>query len=78
MRWAGAGNAQEKRAEHFHRRKKYGYEKKYQNGIGRFYSKLEANRTASDKISDGANNNWKEEKYSYETIVADDLKIIEK
>jgi len=78
VRWAGAGNAQEKRAEHFHRRKKYGYEKKYQNGIGRFYSKLEANRTASDKISDGANNNWKEEKYSYETIVADDLKIIEK
>lgn len=77
VRWANAGNAQEKYAETLHRIKKYGYEKKYQDGIGRFYSKLEANRTVSEKIFDSENNNYKEKYYDYRELVADDLEIIE-
>lgn len=77
IRWGNPGNAQEKHAEHFHKRKKYGYEKKYQEGIGRFYAKLEANRTHQDKISDEENTNYKEAFYSFEQLVADDKEIIE-
>lgn len=77
VRWGNPGNAQEKHAENFHRVKKYGYEKKYQNGIGRFYSKLEANRVHQDKIFDADNDNYKEDLYSFEQLVADDRQIIE-
>lgn len=78
VRWCNPGNSQEKRAEHFNRSKKYGYEKKYQEGIGRFYAKLEANRPKVDKIFDEDNNHYNEKNYSYEQLVADDLEIIEK
>ena len=76
VRWANPGNAQEKYAETMNRTKKYGYEKRYQEGIGRFYSKLEANRTHQDKVFDGNNDTYKEKTYSFEQLVADDLEMI--
>ncbi len=78
VRWCNPGNSQEKRAEHFNREKKYGYEKRYQEGIGRFYARLEANRPKTEKIFDEDNNNYKEKTYSFEELVADDLYVIEK
>ncbi|PKQ69358.1 hypothetical protein BZG01_00020 [Labilibaculum manganireducens] len=78
VRWCNPGNSQEKRAEHFNRAKKYGYEKKYQDGIGRFYSKLEANRPKQEKIFDEHNDNYKEKTFTFDELVADDLFIIEK
>ena len=77
VRWANPGNAQEKYAESMHRVKKYGYEKKYQDGIGRFYSKLEANRVKQEKIFDAENDNFKEKYYEYKELVADDLAVIQ-
>lgn len=78
VRWCNAGNSQEKWAETGNRVKKYGFEKRHQDGIGRFYAKLEANRTKSEKIFDADNDNYKEKTYPYEVLVADDLEIIEK
>lgn len=78
VRWANPGNAQEKYAETLNRVKKYGYEKRYQDGIGRFYSKLEANRTHQDKVFDAENNTYKEKKtYDFEELIADDRMIID-
>jgi len=73
VRWCNAGNSQEKRAEHFNKSKKYGYEKRYQEGIGRWYAKSEAHRTVVEKIFDGENNSFKERKFEYERLVEDDL-----
>ncbi|MEO9258571.1 MAG: hypothetical protein ABI207_09315 [Crocinitomicaceae bacterium] len=78
VRWCGAGNSQEKRAEHFNKAKKYGFEKRYQDGIGRWYAKSEAHRTIVEKVFDSENNNYKEKKYEYDELVADDREIIEK
>ena len=78
VRWCKPGNSQEKRAEHFNKVKKYGYEKRYQEGIGRWYARLEANRTRVDKVFDEDNNNYKEKTYTYEELVADDMEIIER
>ena len=77
VRWCNPGNSREKRAEHFNRAKKYGTEKKLQVGIGRWYSKLEANRPKIEKVYDELNDTYKEKSYSYEELVADDLKAIE-
>lgn len=77
VRWCNPGNSQEKRAEHFNREKKYGYEKRYQEGIGRFYARLEANRPRTEKVFDEDNDNYKEKTYSFEELVADDLAVIE-
>jgi hypothetical protein len=78
VRWCNPGNSQEKWAETGNRVKKYGYEKRYQDGIGRFYAKLEANRTKSEKIFDASNDNYREKTYSYDVLVADDMEIIAK
>lgn len=78
VRWAVAGNAQEKHAENFNKAKKYGYEKKYQEGIGRFYNKLKANRVHSDKVFDEHNDTYKQKTYDFEQLVADDMNIVEK
>lgn len=78
VRWCNPGNSQEKRAEHFNREKKYGFEKLYQEGIGRFYARLEANRPKTDKVFDADNNHYKEKTFSFEELVADDLDIIER
>lgn len=78
VRWCNPGNSQEKHAEHFNKAKKYGYEKRYQGGIGRWYAKLEANRTIREKVFDEDNSNYKEQYYDIEELVADDIEVIEK
>lgn len=78
VRWCCPGNSQEKYAETLNRVKKYGYEKRYQQGIGRFYAKLEANRPPQEKIFDESNNHYKEKTFTFDQLVADDLYIIEK
>lgn len=77
VRWCNPGNSREKRAEHFNRAKKYGVEKRQQVGIGRWWSKLEANRPQIEKVYDEKNNTYKEREYSYEQLVADDIWAIE-
>ena len=78
VRWCNPGNSQEKHAEHFNREKKYGYEKRYQQGIGRFYARLEANKPRTEKIASETNDQWKERTYNYEELVADDRDVIER
>lgn len=78
VRWCAAGNSQEKRAEHFNKAKKYGYEKRYQDGIGRWYAKSEAHRTVVEKVFDSENDNYKEKRFDYDFLVADDREVINK
>jgi hypothetical protein len=77
VRWCNPGNSREKRAEHFNRNKKYGVEKKLQVGVGRWYAKLEANRPKVEKVYDEQNDTYKEKTYSYEELVADDIRAIQ-
>ena len=79
VRFCAPGNSQEKHAEHFNRQKKYGYEKRYQDGIGRFYLKSEANQTGGERIYDEKLNKYiiRERTYSFEELVADDKTTIE-
>lgn len=77
IRWCNPGNSREKRAEHKNREKKYGVEKRTQVGIGRWYAKLEANRPTEEKVYDEKNNTYKVKTYSYEELVADDIRAIE-
>ena len=77
IRWCNPGNSREKRAEHKNREKKYGVEKRTQVGIGRWYAKLEANRPREEKVYDEKNNTYKVKTYSYEELVADDIRAIE-
>lgn len=76
VRWCNPGNSQEKRAEHFNRAKKYSVEKRTQVGIGRWYARLEANRPKIEKIFDEQNNTYKEAAYSFDQLVADDIRAI--
>jgi len=79
VRWCAPTNSQEKHAEQFNRRKKYGFEKRYQGGIGRWYASQEANRTEGERVYDEATNKYiiKEKTYTFEQLVADDLYTIE-
>jgi len=77
VRWANPGNSQEKWAETGNRVKKYGYEKRHQDGIGRWYAKNKANKTKVEKVFDAENNTYKEKTYSYERLVGDDRAVIE-
>lgn len=77
VRWCNPGNSQEKHAEHMNKTKKYGFEKKHQEGIGRWYAKTEANRTTSTKVFDELNNTYKEAQYPFDQLVADDMAINE-
>lgn len=77
IRWCNPGNSREKRAEHKNREKKYGVEKRTQVGIGRWYAKLESNRPKEEKVYDEKNNTYKVKTYSYEELVADDIRAIE-
>lgn len=72
VRFCNPGNSQEKRSEHFIRVKKYGYEKRYQDGIGR-YTLSEANRPKQDKEWNADGMAVKEKYYDYEKLVADDI-----
>ena len=76
IRWCNPGNSREKRAENKNREKKYGVEKRTQVGIGRWYAKLEANRPKEEKVYDEKNNTYKVKTYSYEELVADDIRAI--
>jgi hypothetical protein len=76
VRWCNPANSQEKRAEHLNKAKKYGVEKRLQVGIGRWYARLEANRPKEEKVYDEHNNTYKEATYTYEQLVADDLRAI--
>lgn len=77
VRWCNPGNSREKRAEHFNRAKKYGVEKRQQVGIGRWYARLEANRPKVEKVYDEKNNTYKEREYTYDQLVADDIRAID-
>ena len=77
IRWCNPGNSREKRAKHKNREKKYGVEKRTQVGIGRWYAKLEANRPKEEKVYDEKNNTYKVKTYSYEELVADDIRAIQ-
>ena len=77
IRWCNPGYSREKRAEHKNREKKYGVEKRTQVGIGRWYAKLEANRPKEEKVYDEKNNTYKVKTYSYEELVADDIRAIQ-
>lgn len=78
VRFCAAGNSQEKHAEQLNRQKKYGYEKRYQDGIGRFYAKQEVNRTSGERVYSDDENKYliKEKTYSFEKLVADDRETI--
>lgn len=77
IRWCNPGNSREKRAEHKNREKKYGVEKRTQVGIGRWWAKLEANRPKEEKVYNEKNNTYKVKTYSYEELVADDIRAIQ-
>ena len=76
IRWCNPGNSREKRAEHLNRAKKYGVEKRTQVGIGRWWSKMEANRPKEEKVYDEKNNTYKVKTYTYDELVADDIRAI--
>ena len=76
IRWCNPGNSREKRAEHFNRQKKYGVEKRTQAGIGRWWARLEANRPKEEKVYDEKNNTYRVKTYTYDELVADDIRAI--
>lgn len=76
VRWCNPGNSQEKRAEHFNRAKKYGFEKRYQVGIGRHTSRLEANRPKQTGEWNENGMRIKEKTYTFDELVADDRQTI--
>lgn len=78
VRWCAPTNSQEKHAEQFNGQKKYGYEKRYQDGIGRFYARLEANKTNGQRVYNDETDSYeiKEKTYDYEQLVAEDIESI--
>ena len=76
IRWCNPGNSREKRAEHFNRQKKYGVEKLTQVGIDRWWARLEVNRPKEEKVYDEKNNTWKVKAYTFDELVADDIRAI--
>lgn len=79
VRWCAPTNSQEKHAEQFNRQKKYGYEKRYQDGIGRWYLKLGSNQTEGERFYNEQTDRYeiREKTYDYERLIADDLDSIE-
>jgi hypothetical protein len=67
-------NSQEKHAESLIHLKKYGYEKRHQEEIGRHYAKLEANQTnGTREYSDETGQyEYRYKTYSWEQLVAED------
>ena len=76
IRWCNPGNSREKHAERFHRDKKYGIEKQTQPHTGRWYAKLDEHRTKVKKVFDEDNNTYIEPTFSYEELVADEIRAI--
>lgn len=79
VRFTAPTNSQEKHAEQFNRQKKYGYEKRYQDGIGRWYLKLPSNQTEGERFYNEKTDRYeiREKTYDYERLVADDITTIE-
>lgn len=73
VRWCNPTNSQEKFAETGIRLKKYGVEKANHQMVGRHYAKRESNRVTRQKIFDEYNDNYKENKASWEEIIAWEL-----
>lgn len=79
VRFCAPQNSQEKSAEHYNRGKKVQVEHRYQDGIGRFYSKLDAYVVERKKQSDQFNNTYEEKAYySWDELIADDREVIER
>lgn len=77
VRFCAPQNSQEKSAEHYNRGKKIQVEHRYQDGIGRFYAKLEAYVSERKKQSDELNNTYEEKAYySWDELIADDKQVI--
>lgn len=76
VRWCNPGNSQEKWAETGIRLKKLGAEKDNQEYIGRFYSKLEANRPPQVGEWNADGMRIKDHTRTYEKAVAEDLLTI--
>ena len=78
VRWCAPTNSQEKHAEQFNRQKKYGYEKRYQDGIGRWYAKDKSNQTEGERVYDEKTDKYviREKTYDYERLIADDRDTI--
>lgn len=72
VRWCGAGNSQEKHAEHLNRAKKYGIERKRHNDIGRWWARSEAYLTRSKR--EGAE--YVTKTYDYDVVVAEDIQDV--
>lgn len=73
VRWCNPTNSQEKYAETGIRMKKYGVEKDNHQNVGRHYLKRDSNRITRQKIFDEQNDNYKENKASWEEIIAWEL-----
>ena len=78
VRWCAPTNSQEKHAEQFNHQKKYGYEKRYQDGIGRWYAKDKSNQTEGERVYDEKTDKYiiREKTYDYDRLKADDLETI--
>lgn len=72
VRWCGAGNSQEKHAEHLNKAKKYGVERKRHNDIGRWWARSEAYLTKSKR--EGAE--YVTKTYDYDVVVAEDIQDV--
>jgi hypothetical protein len=77
VQWCAPGNSQEKYAETENRAKKYGYAKR-EGEQGRFYARLEANRTGGAREWDDEKQEYaaKRARYTFAQIVAMDREII--
>ncbi|MEL7046633.1 MAG: hypothetical protein AAGL66_16710, partial [Pseudomonadota bacterium] len=74
--WAVPGNAAEKYAEQFNRQMKYGYEARYQEGIGRPFG-AEAKRPKRKKDWDGGSDAYKDRLFTRQELEADAIGIIQ-
>ena len=74
VRFCAPTNSQEKHAESLIHLKKYGYEKRFQEGIGRHYAKLEANQTNGirEYNENSGQYEYRYKTYSWEQLIAED------
>lgn len=77
VRWCNPGNSQEKHAEHNNRDFRYGVEKRNVANAGRWYARLEANRTKEEKVYDETNAKWKHKVYTWDEVLAMNSRHIE-
>lgn len=78
VRFCAPQNSQEKYAEQMNGAKKRSVEHRNHLGIGRFYAKDRHYRTESKKIFDENNDTYEDQEYySWEQLIAEDLKDIE-